>query len=75
MMMPIAMEHKIVMTLEQSLLIRRFLMILEMRRAIYRLFQNIFIIFIKNLHTHHKLYEEESGVFGMVKIKFLEVKL
>jgi len=33
------------------------------------------IIFIKNLHIHQKHYDKECGVFGMVKIKFLEVKL
>ena len=32
-------------------------------------------IFIKNLHIHQKHYDKECGVFGMVKIKFLEVKL
>ena len=29
----------------------------------------------KNLHIHQKHYDKECGVFGMVKIKFLEVKL
>jgi len=33
------------------------------------------IIFIQNLYIHLKHYEKEYGILGMVKIKFLEVKL
>ena len=33
------------------------------------------IVLLKNLQIHHKYYDKESGVLGMVKIKFLEVTL
>jgi len=33
------------------------------------------IVLLKNLQMHHKHYDKESEVLGMLKIKFLEVKL
>jgi len=33
------------------------------------------IIFIKNLQIHPKHNDKESGVLGMVKVRFIEVKL
>jgi len=33
------------------------------------------ILSIKNLQIHQKHYNKEFGIFGMVKIMFLQVKL